>query len=1138
MLIEAIHKQIKATKCAKEFFMNAENGEDASLKLSTSARPLFIAMTYLSSNAPLFVLVSGETAAHKFAQQISAFVGMENVFEYRSRNVSITEIERYDADIVSSNIEFLRELRAGKRAIFVMPSSLFIEKVAACDEYFYEPLKFLEGQVIDDIDDVCKSLTQRGYERVSKVKNKGEFSFKGGALDIFPGNLSSPVRVDLFGDEVESVQEIFASTGQTISNMEKCKVYPVCEMPLFDKNITVALNCLERQSKTNIKIRELYNYLKDGIELEKNHLLLPYLTKTANVCDFLPDNVLFCVSEPSAILMDTRRSIDRLQDALAGTSVKKTDFVSDISALNFDKFQTAIFESLMLENKTDCTVKVRRTNVQNSEFGYIDKIKNWLLSGFKVLVSAEEVSIKKQFMQDFLDNDINFVEVNAHLKSDVVNLTDVPVSMGMIIDDAKLVIISSNDFISARHGIFALNNNIDITKITFPFKPGDYCVHATFGICYFDKLVQRTFDGETRDYMELHFAENDKLFLPVEQFDRVTKYVGAEGDKPHLTRLDTKEWSKALNKARKATKKLAFDIVDVYARRASVTGYQFKVSDDMTDILHSTFEYTETPDQASAIQDVLSDMQSKRVMDRLVCGDVGFGKTEVAIRAAYVAIKNGKQVMLMCPTTILAQQHFDTFSKRLGALGCKISVLSRFRTSSEQKATLQDFENGELDVLVGTHRLLSADVNPKDLGLVIVDEEQRFGVGHKEQLKNLRETIDVLTLSATPIPRTLQMSLSGVRELSLILTPPEKRKSVDVRVGTWDEDVVNDAIRFELARGGQVYYVANRVNVIDLTFKKISEIAPEANIGIAHGQMTKTQLEHIMEDFSAGIIDILIATTIIESGIDNPNTNTLIIEDAHRLGLSQMYQLKGRVGRSETQAYAYFMYPPDVALTEVAQARLLAIDEHQELGSGVRIAMRDLEIRGAGNIFGAEQSGNMSAVGFDLFSQMLGEAVLKEKNLALNTDMPESSASVLSEITINVPVRAYFSPEFIEDIEKRVLYYRKLAFANTIFEVDAIERELIGEFGELPDEAINLIAKTRIRALANEVNWKSLSVAKGYLEIDNIEVSPSKMLDLRPYTARCNKTSKKLKIPIKNICKDEFDIISLIEFLEQRVTIK
>lgn len=1135
MLIEAIQKQFSYTKCANEFFSCVKSGMDASIKLSTSARPLFIATTYLCTDAPLFVLVSGETAAHKFAQQISAFVGMENVFEYRTRNVSITEIERYDAGVVSSNIEFLHELRAGRSAIFVMPSSLFVEKVAKYSEGFYEALKFKEAQVIDDIDHVCKDLTERGYERVSRVKNKGEFAFKGGALDIFPGNLNSPVRVDLFGDEVESVHEIFASTGQTISDLKTCNVYPVCEMPMFHKNKINALTCLERQSKTNIKIRELFNCLHDDIELDKNHLLLPYLTNTCSISEFLPSNTIVCVSEPSAIVMDTRKSIERLENSLTGYSMKKSDFVSDMSVLNFDKFQTCLFESLMLENECDSTVKVRRTNVQNTELEYSDKIKNWLLSGYKVLLSADEVSIKKQFEQDFLDNGIPFVEVETHLKSDVVNLTDTSLAMGMIIDDAKLVIISSSDFFNARKGYFALNNNIDITKITFPFKPGDYCVHATFGICYFDSLVQRSFDGETRDYMELHFAGNDKLYLPVEQFDRVTKYVGAEGDKPYLTRLDTKEWSKALNKARKATKKLAFDIVDVYARRASVSGYKFDVSDDMKDILHSTFAYSETPDQAAAIDDVFDDMQSRRVMDRLVCGDVGFGKTEVAIRAAYVAIKNGKQVILMCPTTILAQQHYETFSMRLEDLGCSVSVLSRFRTNAQQKKSLSEFASGKLDVLIGTHRLLSADVNPKDLGLVIVDEEQRFGVGHKEQLKNLRETIDVLTLSATPIPRTLQMSLSGVRELSLILTPPDKRKSVDVRVGAWDEDVVSDAIRFELARHGQVYYVANRVSTIDITLKKVSEIAPEANVGVAHGQMTKAQLEHVMEDFSAGIIDVLIATTIIESGIDNPNTNTLIIEDSHRLGLSQMYQLKGRVGRSSTQAYAYFMYPPETALTEEAQARLLAIDEHQELGSGVRIAMRDLEIRGAGNIFGAEQSGNMSAVGFDLFSQMLGEAVLKEKNLALNEGATDTSATILSDITINVPVRAYLSAEYIEDIEKRVLYYRKLAFANTMQEVDAIQNEVVGEFGELPDEAINLFAKTRLRALANESGWKSVSVVKGYLEIDNIDVPPSRKLDLRPFTARYNKVTKKLKIPIINICKGEFEILTLLEFLDHRV---
>ncbi len=629
--------------------------------------------------------------------------------------------------------------------------------------------------------------------------------------------------------------------------------------------------------------------------------------------------------------------------------------------------------------------------------------------------------------------------------------------------------------------------------------------------------------------MELEYAENDKLYLPIEQFDRVTKYVGNDGLSPTLTRLNTHDWSKAVHKARAATRKLAFDLVEVYSKRANVKGFNFDVTDEAKELLSATFPFEETPDQQRAIEDVYADMASSRVMDRLVCGDVGFGKTEVAMRAAFIAKKSGKQTMLLCPTTILAQQHYENFKERLVSLGASVDVISRFRTTKQQKDTLSAFANGELDILIGTHRLLSRDVNPKNLGLVVVDEEQRFGVGHKEQLKNLRETIDVLTLSATPIPRTLQMSLSGVREMSLIMTPPSSRLPVKVHVGVWDSDVVSDAIRTELARGGQIYYVSNRVNSIEFAYERVHEVAPEARIGVAHGQMTKTELESVMEDFSGGAIDVLIATTIIESGIDNPHTNTLIIEDSHRLGLSQMYQLKGRVGRSKTQAFAYFMFPENIPLTQEAQSRLLALDEHQELGSGLRIAMRDLEIRGAGEMFGAEQSGNMSQVGFDLFAAMLNEAIVKERTGDTSDD---ETISALSDIAINIAEDAYIPDDYIEDVAERVLFYRKISFATDHELVASAFSEMTEKYPEPPDAAINVFARADLRIFCSEHDISSISIAKGYLSVEPVEVSSEVLSDLREFSALYSKTQKRLRVPIRNIRGDDNKFSLIHNFLK------
>ncbi len=697
------------------------------------------------------------------------------------------------------------------------------------------------------------------------------------------------------------------------------------------------------------------------------------------------------------------------------------------------------------------------------------------------------------------------------LRRGVVNVVDVDIPLGMIIPKAKLAMISLSDTQGAQ--AHRANRRVDVTEVTFPYRPGDYVVHAAHGIAYFAGLVRREIDGTERDYLELKYDGEDKLFVPVEQLDRVTRYVGPEGSSPRLTRLNTSDWSRALSKARKATKKLAFDLVDVYARRAAVQGFRFSPDTPWQREMEDAFPYRETPDQLSAIADVKADMQSPRPMDRLVCGDVGFGKTEVALRAAFKATQDNKQVMVLCPTTILAQQHYTNFSERCEPFGVKVEVLSRFRTPQQQQAALEGFSNGDVDILVGTHRLLSRDVNPHDLGLVIIDEEQRFGVGHKEQMKNLREYIDVLTLSATPIPRTMQMSLSGVRDMSLILTPPDERRPVEVHVGEWDPDLVSAAIRRELGRGGQVYYVSNRVRSIDEAVRRVQEAAGEARVGVAHGKMDKDSLERTMEDFAAGQLDVLVATTIIESGIDNPHTNTLIIEDSQRLGLAQMYQLKGRVGRSSTQAYAYFMFPDNIPLTEEATARLTALGEHQELGSGMRIAMRDLEIRGAGDILGAEQSGNMSAVGFDLFAQMLASAVGDTREgVAVDGDgLPPA----LSDITVNLPGDMFFPEPYIPDADERVLWYRRVASAATIEAVEDVFNDLSSKRPDMPDAAKSMFDKARIRAWAAEHHIKLISVVGGKLVVEPVDIPDELSTKIRRAGGSYLADKRKLRLPLK-----------------------
>ena len=691
-----------------------------------------------------------------------------------------------------------------------------------------------------------------------------------------------------------------------------------------------------------------------------------------------------------------------------------------------------------------------------------------------------------------------------------VTFVDAALPQGVVVPDANLAVFSIADLNARMDANRARSRRkVDITQITFPFKPGDYVVHATHGIALFSEIARQEVGGKERDYFLLEYADGDKLYVPLEQVDRITRYVGPDGDKPRLTRLNTADWTRATNKARKNAKKLAFDLVDLYTRRSSITGIACPPDTPEQIEMEQSFPYDETRDQLEAIADIKADMEAPKPMDRLLCGDVGFGKTEVALRAAFKCVDSGRQVMVLCPTTILAQQHYETFFERFAPFGLEVEVLSRFRTPAQQKRALKAFAEGTIDVLIGTHRLLSADVNPKNLGLVIIDEEQRFGVQHKEQLKNLREQIDVLTLSATPIPRTMQMATSGVRDMSLITTPPTGRRPVIVHVGEYDPDVVSAAIRLEVGRGGQVYYVSNRVKTIDDAVARVHEAAPEARVGVAHGKMSPREVEDVMIEFATKKIDVLIATTIVESGIDNATANTLIIEDSQRLGLAQLYQLKGRVGRSATQAYAYFMFPGELPLTEEATARLTALSEFQDLGSGMRIAMRDLEIRGAGSLMGAEQHGNLSSVGFDLFTQMLGQAVAEARG---DDDAGVEAASV----GINLPADYFLSEEYLPAVDQRVLVYRKLAAAEDLESIDEVQEETEAAHGELPLAGLNLFNRARIRIRGERLGLESVTLSGGRITFLGVDVPKKVAFEFKNRYGAVNfPKSRKLSVPYK-----------------------
>ena len=1205
MLIHSLAEVLEKSGCVQTFWEKLDSGSDATLSVAASARPFLLAARFAHRPQPTLVVIAGEEAAQSFARNLASYVGEERVLTFPEHNESPSTTKRASASHIAKRMEAAHALVTNKPVLVVASARSLLRKIPFPHEKVCVPLSFIAQQELNNMpgaqdvglntfEDVTHALEARGYENTGKLEGPGTFAVHGGTIDIFPGNLHFPVRLDFFGDELEEIRRIVPRTGQTIVPLNEVDIYPVLEYLQTPETVARARKKLARPAQANAFLRELLDGLEGGARFEGSDALLPYLyNKLTTLGAYAHKNTLTTLLEPRSLFDDATHATDEIAARMKGSNIAMNSLFAQGTELNFGEGQRVTYLSIMqVGNDIDGQLPVKRVDVAKNPDSLYPKMKGLIDTGFTVVFSAANNRARADIKLAFLDNGLSFQEVfddgdknlgnadgssenvshtrdaasrdlqenlgnvNASsaklvtgkkpaklLRRNVINLTSTNIPLGMIIPSAKLALISLADT-QGNRTLMRTRKHVDITEITFGYKPGDYVVHAAHGIAFFKELVCREIDGMARDYLLLEYAAGDKLYVPVEQLDRVTRYVGPQGASPRLTRLNTSDWSRALGKVRKATRKLAFDLVDVYARRASAVGYAFSPDNFAQLEMEQSFPYEETPDQLAAIADVKADMQSAKPMDRLICGDVGFGKTEVALRAAFKAVQDSKQVMVLCPTTILAQQHYIHFSERFAPFNVRTEVLSRFRTPAQQRCALEGFANGSVSVLIGTHRLLSRDVNPKDLGLIIVDEEQRFGVGHKEQLKDLREAVDVLTLSATPIPRTMQMSLSGVRDMSLILTPPPNRHAVEVNVGEFDPDVISAAIRRELARKGQVYYVSNRVNSIEQTVARVQEAVGEARIGVAHGQMGKDELERVMENFSAGELDVLVATTIIESGIDNPHTNTLIIEDAQRLGLAQMYQLKGRVGRSAVQAYAYFMFPENITLTEEASARLCAINEHQSLGSGIRIAMRDLEIRGAGSLLGAEQSGNLSEVGFDLFAQMLSSAIDAARTRqetsaratgsgashaagsggardrksasgsdgksALYAEMPEA----LSDIHINLPGHAYLPEEYIRDVDERVLWYRKIATAATQDLLESLREDLKDKHPDMPDAAKNLLAKAQLKAFAYEHGIKTIVASAGKLIIESILAPREKMIELKRLGGRYTSDNRKLSIPL------------------------
>ena len=956
-------------------------------------------------------------------------------------------------------------LRDPERAprVLVAPVRALVQRLGPHVEDV-EPVVVVPGEQRDR-DELVRELVAAGYRREEVVEHRGELAVRGSIIDVYPSTADRPVRIDLWGDEVDRLTEFSVGDQRSTDDLARVEIFGCREL----------LPTAEVQERAERLIalepwgREQWERLAQGQTFDGMESWLPWLTEG--------EHVLFDLVGPDALvlLLEPRRMRDRAADLLA----EEADLAATLAktwgataAGEDDGFPRLHLPFDRLLTHTDAPAWTVTTAPEGPDVATVASMGIAATAGDPERVVRQLAELAGDGYQIVVaaDGEGSAARLRSLLSSHGIAPTiDVsPLERGCILPAIKLAVIAEHDLTGRRRAHRAARRpRRDAQGFFDDLKAGDHVVHHQHGVARYAGMVKRAIGGVERDYLLLEYKGDDKLYVPSDQIDAVRHYTG--GDSPSLNRLGGDGWQKAKAKVRSVVSEIAQELVVLYQKRLHAPGHAFAEDSPWQRELEEAFPYQETPDQLTAIVEVKGDMEADHPMDRLVCGDVGFGKTEVAIRAAFKAVQDGKQVAVLVPTTLLAQQHHQTFGDRFAGYPVRVEVLSRFLTSAQAREVARGIRSGEVDVVIGTHRLLSDDIQFKDLGLLVVDEEQRFGVGHKEQIKHLKTGVDVLTLSATPIPRTLEMSLTGIRDLTLLNTPPADRMPILTYVGEYDDRAVGEAIRRELLREGQVFYVHNRVQDIEKTANHVRDLVPEARVAIAHGQMDEGTLEQVVLAFWEGEYDVLVCTTIIESGIDMPTVNTLVVDRADLLGLGQMHQLRGRVGRSGQRAYAYLFVPQDRVLSEEAYERLKTIGEATELGSGFKIAMRDLEIRGAGNLLGTGQSGHIAAVGYDLYCQMVSEAVAELKGEPVKEP---------AEIKLDLPLAANLPREFVQKEELRLEAYRRLASVTTDDEVRDIRVEWEDRYGPLPPPAESLLAVARLRAEASRTGLREVTVVK------------------------------------------------------------
>ena len=1050
---------------------------NAVLSVSEAGRALALAaLVGAGERRPIVVATPTTADAERLVNDLRLFLDADEVDLFPAWETLPFERVSPAVETMGQRLRTLWHLRDPERApaVIVAPARALVQRLGP-DAGDVDPIVVGVGDVVDATDLVTR-LVGFGYRREYQVEHRGEVAVRGSIVDVFPSTADAPVRIDLWGDEVDRLTEFAVDDQRATVSVSEVTIFP-CRELLPDEAVAERAAGLVATAPWG---REQWDKLADGQHFEGMESWLPWLVTDETVLfDRIGADALVVLVEPRR-LRDRAADIAAEEADLAASLAKTWDAPGDdLPRLHvpFDRLLAHTTAPMLTftsvpEGPDTPVLGASGVDPVIGDGGHtLATFEQWLATGHRVVVAAEGAGSANRLVSLLGEQGLA-----ARLADDGTDLTKpglavvvAPLERGVVVSSAKLAVLTEAELTGRRRAHRRARPRKRSSQGVFDdLTPGDHVVHATHGVARYAGMVTRAIGGVERDYLLLEYRGDDKLYVPTDQIDVVRHYTG--GESPTLSRMGGGDWSRSKQKVRSAVTEIAQELVVLYQRRVNTAGRAFGPDTPWQRELEESFPYTETPDQLEAIEAIKTDMERPVPMDRLVCGDVGFGKTEVALRAVFKAIQDGTQVAILVPTTLLAQQHHQTFGERFAGYPIRVEVLSRFLTNAQARAVIEGVRDGTVDLVIGTHRLLSDDLQFKNLGLLVVDEEQRFGVSHKEQIKKLRTDVDVLTLSATPIPRTLEMSLTGIRDLSLLQTPPADRQPILTFVGEYDDRAVAEALRRELLREGQVFFVHNRVQDIDRVAADLRELVPEARIAVAHGQMDEGTLEKVVIDFWEGEFDVLVCTTIIESGIDMPTVNTLVVDRADLLGLGQLHQLRGRVGRAGSRAYAYLFTPPGRELSEEAYERLKTIGEATELGSGFKIAMRDLEIRGAGNLLGTGQSGHIAAVGYDLYCQMVTEAIAE-----LNGETPPETV----DISIDVPGDAYLPKDYLVREDLRLEAYRRLAAAETETDVSDIRAEWEDRYGPVPAQAEALLSVARLRAECRRLGIREATVVKG-----------------------------------------------------------